>query len=117
MDDGACREKVSGEGLRALNRRSEIVAGHWESQVLVTAYQLRLFDALAEAPAEVEDLVQRMGLRAGPLEQLLRALEGMGLVERSAGGICSGSEGGKHRSCAGIAYRVSSEQASIGNVE
>ena len=84
MDDGTPGTEVSDPGLHALNRLNEIVTGHWEAQVLVTACRLRLFDALA-TPASADALASAMNLHSAPLAQLLSALTAMGLIDHRDG--------------------------------
>ncbi len=57
----------------------------WDSQVLLTANRLQLFDALAEAPLTPDELAPRLGLDARATTLFLRACVGLGLLEEQGG--------------------------------
>jgi DNA-binding transcriptional ArsR family regulator len=58
---------------------------YWESQALLTANRLRLFDQLAEGPRSASDVALALGLDARSTELLLRALAGLGFVQAQDG--------------------------------
>src|SRR5215470_11026509 len=60
--------------------------GFVSSQVLYLAAELGIADHLAHGPLTAEDLASRMGMHAGALARLLRALVAFGILE------CDGAE-------------------------
>lgn len=71
-------------------RLSQLATGYWSSQVLMTAVQLGVFDAL---PGETGPVCSACGLDLRTGGMLLEALGGMGLLVRSAGGGWQAAEG------------------------
>lgn len=57
----------------------------WDSQVLLTANRLQLFDALADAPLAPEDVARKLGLDSRATTLFLRACVGLGLLEERDG--------------------------------
>ncbi len=54
-----------------------------QSKILHSAVEVGLFELLAEAPAEVESIAERLGLHPQLLPDFLRALVALGLLERT----------------------------------
>ncbi|MFI2346599.1 methyltransferase [Streptomyces sp. NPDC019443] len=67
----------------ASSRLHGIMTAYLQSKALFTALELGVFVALEKEPAGVPELAGRLGLEPRPTLALLRALEGLGLVERS----------------------------------
>lgn len=58
---------------------------YWESQTLLTANRLRVFDQLADGPASADELAQRLGLDPRRTALLLRACAGLGFLAEAGG--------------------------------
>lgn len=58
---------------------------YWESQTLLTANRLRLFDFLAEGARSADEVAAGLGLAPRSTALLLRACVGLGLLEESSG--------------------------------
>jgi hypothetical protein len=57
----------------------------WDSQVLLTANRLQVFDALADAPLSPDEAAARLGLDPRATTLFLRACAGLGLLEEHDG--------------------------------
>lgn len=57
----------------------------WDSQTLLTAARLRLFDCLAEGAATAEEVAARLQLQPRGTGLLLRACAGLGFVQETGG--------------------------------
>jgi O-methyltransferase domain/Dimerisation domain len=66
-------------------RLHRLMTGYLSSRALFSALELGVFDALAIAPGTAEEIGARIGLAGRPARILLLALEGEGLVTRTAG--------------------------------
>lgn len=55
--------------------------GYWDSQTLLTANRLRIFDLLAEGPKSTEDVAAALQLDARATGLFLRACAGLGLLQ------------------------------------
>jgi SAM-dependent methyltransferase len=64
-----------------------LATGYWESQCLLAANQLGVFEALAHGPRTAEELAAELGLAARPTRLLLNACVGLGLLEKVARGF------------------------------
>jgi 8-O-methyltransferase len=62
-----------------------IVLGHWQSRLLHTAVESELFTAVAEGPANAEELSERLGLTLPGAKDFFLALAGVGLLESRDG--------------------------------
>lgn len=81
---------------------------YWDSQVLLTANRLRLFDALAGGARSADEVAAELALDARSTALLLRACAGLGLLEL---------EGGRFRNApAAAAFLVSASPAYMGTV-
>ncbi|EHR70347.1 O-methyltransferase [Burkholderiales bacterium JOSHI_001] len=60
---------------------------YWDSQTLLTANRLRVFDALADGPRSAEAVAAQLQLDARSTALLLRACVGLGLLAESAAGF------------------------------
>ena len=60
---------------------------YWDSQTLLTANRLRLFDALADGPRSAEAVAAQLQLDTRSTALLLRACAGLGLLTESAAGF------------------------------
>jgi SAM-dependent methyltransferase len=58
---------------------------YWESQVLLTANRLRVFDALADGPRSADEVAAALHLDPRSTALFLRALVGLGLLAESSG--------------------------------
>lgn len=63
----------------------DLVGGFVYSQVLLACVRLRLFELLAERPADTGELAPRLGLDESACERLMEAAAALRLVERTAG--------------------------------
>jgi SAM-dependent methyltransferase len=81
---------------------------YWESQALLAANRLRIFDALADGARSANDVAAALGLDARCTELLLRACTGLGLLEDKGGAFAN--------SPAAAAFLVSRSPAFMGNV-
>src|SRR5690349_16536133 len=70
---------------QAQQRLMDLAFGFVTSQAFVSAYDLGLFDALTTAPATVDDISGRIGIRPVACRRLLMLLVSLGLVERVEG--------------------------------
>jgi SAM-dependent methyltransferase len=61
----------------------QLALGYWRSQVLFTALDLGLFEALGEGPRKAADLAARTGASPSHLAMLLNAAAAIGLVQRN----------------------------------
>lgn len=59
--------------------------GFWDSQTLLTANRLKVFDGLADAPRTAEELAAALGLNPRNTGLLLRACVGLGFLTEVAG--------------------------------
>lgn len=82
-----------------------LVMGDLQSQILVTAIQLKIFDALTE-PATAEDVAKKLGLHPRNTELFLNSLAGMDMIHKQ-NGLFSNSE-------KSAAYLVSSSPHYLG---
>ena len=83
-----------------------LTTAFWDSQALLTASRLKLFDQLAEGPRTAEQVAAALGLDARMTELLLRVLAGLGLLESKDGGFAN--------SATSAAFLVSSSPAYMG---
>lgn len=74
MADQLSPEKILSLGL-----------GFWSSKTLLSAVELGVFTALAEAPADAETLRLRLGLHPRSARDFLDALVALGMLEREGG--------------------------------
>lgn len=81
---------------------------YWESQTLLTANRLRVFDALAEGARSPDDVAARLGLDARATALFLRACAGLGLLQENGGRF--------ENSPAAATFLVSRSPAFMGNV-
>ena len=58
-----------------------LTTAYWDSQVLLTASRLRLFDQLATGPRSAAEVAAALGLEERRTDLLLRALVALGLLE------------------------------------
>jgi len=68
--------------IEALNRLNDIVSRYCESQVLITACQLGVFDQLHAGPATAAQLAVRLNVNADACQRLLSGLAQLDLVQR-----------------------------------
>jgi len=68
-------------------RLMDVAFAFVSSQAFVSAHDLGLFDALTLAPATVEDIAPRIGIRPVACRRLLMLLASLGLVERDGDGF------------------------------
>lgn len=80
---------------------------YWDSQALLTANRLRVFDVLADGPRSAEQVADTLQLDGRATGLLLRACAGLGLLEHSAGRFAN--------SPAAAAFLVSRSPAYMGN--
>ncbi len=83
-----------------------LTTAFWDSQALLTANRLKLFDQLAEGPRTAGQVAAKLGLDARMTELLLRVLAGLGLLEPKDGGFAN--------SPTAMAFLVSSSPAYMG---
>ena len=83
-----------------------LTTAFWDSQALLTASRLKLFDQLAVGPRTAEQVAAALGLDARMTELLLRVLAGLGLLEPKEGGFANTSTA--------MAFLVSSSPAYMG---
>lgn len=57
---------------------------YWESQTLLTANRLRLFDVLADGPRSAEEVAAELHLDARSTGLFLRACVGLGLLQEGS---------------------------------
>lgn len=81
---------------------------YWESQTLLTASRLRLFDALAEGPRSPEEVAASLNLDARSTALMLRACAGLGFLAQTDGKF--------HNLPVAAVFLVSSSPAYMGNV-
>ncbi len=81
---------------------------YWESQTLLTANRLRLFDVLAEGACSAEEVAARLGLDPRGAALFLRACVGLGLLQENAGRF--------ENSAVTSAFLVTGRPAFMGNV-
>lgn len=81
---------------------------YWESQTLLTASRLRLFDALADGPRSPEEVAASLNLDARSTGLLLRACVGLGFLIESDQGFAN--------SPTAATFLVSRSPAFMGNV-
>ncbi|MGW1012410.1 methyltransferase [Streptomyces termitum] len=65
-----------------LGQISQMAFGYWHAQVLFSATNLGVFDALADGPLGCDDLAARLSLPAEPCRRLLDAATGLRLLVR-----------------------------------
>jgi len=65
----------------ATRRLMELATAYWGSAALIASVSLGLWNALAEGPIETADLAHGCGCSTEHLEDLLQALEAMGVVQ------------------------------------
>ena len=80
---------------------------YWDSQALLTANRLRLFDQFAAGPRSVDEVAAAMGFEPRMTGLLLRALAALGLLEASDGRYTNAAVAG--------AFLVSGSPAYMGN--
>jgi len=83
-----------------------LTTAFWDSQALLTASRLKLFDQLAQGPRSAEQVATTLGLDARMTELLMRVLAGLGLLEPRDGGFAN--------SAAAAAFLVSSSPGYMG---
>jgi hypothetical protein len=81
---------------------------YWESQALLTANRLQLFDALTDGPRSADEVAARLNLDPRATGLLLRACAGLGLLQQNAGRF--------ENSPAAAAFLVTGGPAFMGNV-
>lgn len=81
---------------------------YWDSQTLLTANRLRVFDALADGPKSGDEVAAALGLDARATTLLLRACAGLGLLLEDGGRFAN--------TPSSAAYLVSRSPAFMGNV-
>jgi hypothetical protein len=64
---------------------------YWDSQTLLTANRLRVFDVLADGPKSPEQVAAALGLDPRATGLFLRACVGLGLLEQEAGRFANSS--------------------------
>jgi len=65
----------------------KLTTAYWDSQVLLTANRIRLFDALAEGALGVDAVANRLKTAPRPTRLLLKACVGLGLLEEDPNGF------------------------------
>ena len=83
-----------------------LTTAYWDSQALLTANRLKVFDALAAGPRSAEEVAGALGLDARMTGLLLRVLAALGLLERRDGRFAN--------SASAAAFLVSSSPAYMG---
>jgi hypothetical protein len=58
----------------------DLIFGRWRSQILYTGVKLDVFDALASGPQNAVRVASELGVDAGLLYRLMRALGSLGLL-------------------------------------
>jgi len=81
---------------------------YWESQALLTANRLRLFDVLAEGACSAEEVAVRLHLDPRGAALFLRACVGLGLLQEKSGRF--------ENSAVAAAFLVTGSPAFMGNV-
>jgi len=81
---------------------------YWESQALLTANRLRLFDVLADGARSAEEVAASLHLDPRSAALFLRACAGLGLLQESAGRF--------ENSAVAAAFLVTRSPAFMGNV-
>jgi ubiquinone/menaquinone biosynthesis C-methylase UbiE len=66
---------------------SRFLYGTWAEQVIKSAVELNLFDALKSGPKSAEDIATVVGADLRGIGLLLKALVGMNLLQKNAGGF------------------------------
>jgi len=94
--------------IEALNRLNDIVSRYCESQMLITACQLGIFDQLAAGPATAAQLAVRLNINADACQRLLMGLTQLDLVQSVDGHFTNSPVGqfltsGSSASLAGVA--------------
>jgi predicted O-methyltransferase YrrM len=84
-----------------------LTTAFWDSQALLTASRLRLFDQLASGPKTAEQVAGAIGLDARRTELLMRVLAALGLLEARDDRFAN--------SAAAAAFLVSTSPAYMGN--
>src|SRR5262249_61659331 len=64
----------------------QLMIGSWVARAIYVAAKLRVADRLADGPRTAEELAAAAGVAPGPLYRVLRALAGVGVFARQAGG-------------------------------
>jgi hypothetical protein len=85
-----------------------LTTAFWDSQALLTASRLKLFDQLASGPKAPDQVAAALGLDARMTGLLMRVLAALGLLEPRDGGFVNSAAAG--------AFLVSSSPAYMGNV-
>jgi hypothetical protein len=80
---------------------------YWGAQTLLTANRMRLFDVCAQGALPSSAIAERLGTAVRPTELLLKALVGLGLLERHADTY--------RNTPSAAAYLVSTSPAYLGN--
>lgn len=83
-----------------------LTTAFWDSQALLTASRLKVFDQFAEGPRTAEQVAGALGLDARMTGLLLRVLAGLGFLEPRDGGFAN--------SASASAFLVSSSPAYMG---
>jgi len=73
------------DAAHALSRLTTIAFGFVNSQALLSAHELGVFDALADGATTAEDVAKRIGIMPVACRRLLMVLVSLGLVEHQAG--------------------------------
>lgn len=82
---------------------------YWDSQTLLTANRIRLFDALADGPRTPAEVAAALQLDARATALMLRACAGLGLLQEADGGRFANTP-------AAATFLVSRSPAFMGNV-
>lgn len=85
----------------------KLSTAYWDSQVLLTANRIRLFDVLAAAPLDAPAIAAALKTAPRPTRLLLKACVGLGLLEERPEGYCN--------SPLSAAFLVSGSPAYMGN--
>lgn len=83
-----------------------MASGFWVSKVLLTAAEFRLFDLLAESPADASKLASQLNVNTDALSRLLTALTALGFLIKSGDNF--------HNSAATEAYLLKDSFTFIG---
>ncbi len=72
----------------ALSRLMSLATGYWGSAALIAAIELRVFEAIADGHSTTDDIARHCGCSRPHMEDLLRALEALGLLIRDHTNWC-----------------------------
>jgi C-methyltransferase len=70
----------------AVPRMLHLLTAHWTAATVQAAVRLGVFDAVGDEPVAVRELATELDADADALDRLLRALTGLGLMERADAG-------------------------------